>query len=198
METPRKIIVVGTSGSGKTTFSHSLSQILNLPHVEMDAFFWQANWVQAPASVFIEGIDKATEEKTWVLDGNWGGKEDDFRTKIFSRADTFVWLDYSFSLVFFRIFVRTLRRILLRQPLWAGNRESLVRTFFTKDSMLFWVIKTYKRRKIQYSALVHKPYAAHLKVVHLKDQAQTTSYLNRLKQCQEKSTALLCETEVAK
>ena len=39
-----KINVVGTSGSGKSTVSKRLSQILDIPYIEMDKIFWGPNW----------------------------------------------------------------------------------------------------------------------------------------------------------
>ncbi|WP_155762189.1 AAA family ATPase [Bacillus safensis] len=40
----QRIWIVGPPGSGKTTLAHQLKQELALPHYELDALFWQANW----------------------------------------------------------------------------------------------------------------------------------------------------------
>lgn len=40
----KRINVVGTSGSGKSTFGRQLSQQICAPYIEMDALFWQPNW----------------------------------------------------------------------------------------------------------------------------------------------------------
>jgi adenylate kinase family enzyme len=37
--------VVGSTGSGKTTFARALAEKLGVPHVEIDALFWQRGWV---------------------------------------------------------------------------------------------------------------------------------------------------------
>jgi adenylate kinase family enzyme len=39
-----RIVVVGASGSGKTTMAKALSRALGLPHVELDAINWQPGW----------------------------------------------------------------------------------------------------------------------------------------------------------
>ena len=39
-----RVIVVGSSGSGKTTFARNLGAVLGRPHVEGDALYWGANW----------------------------------------------------------------------------------------------------------------------------------------------------------
>lgn len=43
---PKRINVVGTSGSGKSTFARKLAQTMQLPYIEMDKVFWKPNWVE--------------------------------------------------------------------------------------------------------------------------------------------------------
>jgi hypothetical protein len=64
-----------------------------------------------------------------------------------------VWLNYGFLTVFLRAFHRTPRRIISREQLFAGNRESLARTFFSRESILVWVIATFRRRRKSFQAL---------------------------------------------
>ncbi len=42
----QRISVVGTSGSGKTTLARDISQLLGIPHVELDYLHWEPNWVE--------------------------------------------------------------------------------------------------------------------------------------------------------
>lgn len=39
-----KVMVVGSSGSGKSTFSRQLSKILKVPVYHLDMYFWKPNW----------------------------------------------------------------------------------------------------------------------------------------------------------
>ncbi|WP_423226670.1 AAA family ATPase, partial [Candidatus Amarolinea aalborgensis] len=48
----QRIVVVGTSGSGKTTLARRLALALGIPHIELDALHWEANWQEAPVEVF--------------------------------------------------------------------------------------------------------------------------------------------------
>lgn len=73
----------------------------------------------------------------------------------------------SFWLVFSRIVRRTLWRGLIRQELWNGNRESL-RTAFSKDSMIVWMLKTYGKKRREYPVLFQQPEAEHLTIVELR------------------------------
>ena len=50
----RRIVVVGTSASGKTTMARRLSRALHIPHVELDALHWDPHLTEAPDEVFLE------------------------------------------------------------------------------------------------------------------------------------------------
>src|SRR5688572_30848001 len=143
----RRIVVVGTSGAGKTTLARELSRRLNVPHVELDALHWEPNWTEAPRDVFRVRVEKAVAGDAWVVDGNYLSVRD----VIHPRADTIVWLDYPMSVVFTRVFVRSVWRGIRRQELWAGNRESLRLTFGSRDSILLWVINTWRQRRRELS-----------------------------------------------
>ncbi len=36
---PRRILVAGTSGAGKTTVARRVAAVLSIPHIEIDALF---------------------------------------------------------------------------------------------------------------------------------------------------------------
>ena len=43
----KKIVVVGPTGGGKTTFAVKLSQSINIKHYELDSLFWRPGWVES-------------------------------------------------------------------------------------------------------------------------------------------------------
>jgi adenylate kinase family enzyme len=45
-------LVVGTSGSGKTTFARAIAERLGLPRIELDALQWEPSWTEASDDVF--------------------------------------------------------------------------------------------------------------------------------------------------
>lgn len=145
-----RVVVVGSSGSGKTTFARELAKRLGSTHVEIDAIHWQADWVPLPREALRARLADALAGERWVVDGNYGS----LRDLIWPRATAIIWLDFRFHRVFLRSLTRTLRRIVSRDVIYSGNTESFWRTFFTSDSILWWVIKRYARRRRDYLPLL--------------------------------------------
>ena len=126
-----RIVILGTTGSGKTTLAKRLSHVLQIPAVELDAFRHGPNWTETPDQVFRERVADSLNSEGWIVDGNYSVARD----LIWPRATTLIWLDYSFPLVFWRLFRRTMTRGIMRTRLWNNNREDLWRHFLTKDSL---------------------------------------------------------------
>jgi adenylate kinase family enzyme len=66
-----KINVIGTSGTGKSTFAKKLSEDLGIPYLEMDKIFWLPNWTWPTDEAFFSNLKQALDQPTWVLDGNY-------------------------------------------------------------------------------------------------------------------------------
>src|SRR6476469_9295606 len=126
-----RIAVVGTSGSGKTTLARQISQILAIRHVELDALHWEPNWTEAPKDLFRDRVLQALSGDSWVVDGNYNTVRDIF----WGRAHTIVWLDYSLPVMLSRVVRRTLRRVLMQEELWSGNRETW-QTTLSRESII--------------------------------------------------------------
>jgi len=166
----RRINVVGTSGSGKTTTGSELARRLGVPHVELDALSWEPNWVAVSSDVLRERIADAVSGEAWVVDGNYSAARD----LVWARADTVVWLDLPFRVVMWRVVSRTVRRLASHEVLWNGNRESL-RMALSRDSIILWALTTYRRRRRDYpSALAAHP---HLRVVRLRTADEVRRFL---------------------
>ena len=146
----RRINVVGTSASGKSTMAAALAERLGVPCIELDALHWGPNWTEAPVEVFRERVEAAIAGDDWVVDGNYARARD----LVWAKADTVVWLDFPLRTVLARFVRRTARRIGHRQELWAGNRERLRTQLFSRDSLLLWILTTYRARRREYPSLL--------------------------------------------
>jgi adenylate kinase family enzyme len=173
-ERNRRIVVIGTSGSGKTTTASQLARRLGLLHVELDALHWEPNWTEAPLDVFRARVIEALKGDAWVVDGNYSKVRD----IVWSRADTVVWLDYSLPVILWRVVWRTLRRSLTREELWGGNRETLRAALFSRESIVLWSLQTYRRRRREYPVLLARPEHAHLAVIHLRSPRAARDWLS--------------------
>jgi adenylate kinase family enzyme len=98
-ESMQRVVVVGTSCSGKTTLARQLSQMLGVPHIELDAVHWLPNWQPRPTDEFRRLVAEAVARESWVMDGNYSSTARDI---VWDRATTLIWLNYPFRVVFWR------------------------------------------------------------------------------------------------
>ena len=172
---PLRFSVVGTSGSGKTAVSTEIARRLNVTHVELDAIHWRRGWTGTPTTEFRDLVDEATKGDSWVVDGNYSRVRD----IVWRRAEIVVWLDLPFIIVFWRILLRTVKRIGTRKKLWNNNIEGFD-ALFGPDAMPLWVIKTYWRRKKEYPTLLSKVEYSHLQVIRLTSIRGVSDWLESL------------------
>jgi len=171
----QRVAVVGTSCVGKTTFSRKLSTSLGACHIELDALFWQPEWVERSVAEFRIFVEQETSAECWVADGNYSSVRD----IVWGRATDIIWLNFSFPLTFSRALSRTVRRILTREELFSGNRESLRQSFFSRGSILIWVIKTFTRNRIKYASLKSSDEWRHLKIWEFRRPSEASAFLSQ-------------------
>ena len=174
----RRVVVIGSGGSGKTTLAGALARRLGVPHVELDGLYWGPDWKGAGDSPegearFRRQVEEATTGEGWVTDGNYGSVRD----VVWPRADTIVWLDYQLGVVLWRLLRRTVRRALTREELWGTNRESFRLTFLSGDSILLYVLKTHGRRRRQFAEILAGDEMRHVTVVRLRSPAEAEEWL---------------------
>jgi adenylate kinase family enzyme len=165
---------MGTSGSGKTYVAEALSRRRGLRYVCNDALIWRADWEPVPREERLPAFDEATRQPGWVSDGNLGdGPEDQL---LLQRCDTIVWLDLPRWQVHPQIALRTLRRAWTKEPMWHGNVERW-RTLFSRDSMIWWSVKTFARRRRNYERLFSDPAYADRTRIRLRSRGEVNAWL---------------------
>jgi adenylate kinase family enzyme len=167
----RRIVVVGTSCSGKTTLARRIAKHVGAPHVELDALHHRPNWEETPRDEFRALVREAMSGGSWVVDGNYHGKLGDL---VLEEADLVVWLDLPMRTILPRLFRRTFDRVRNRVELWNGNRETWRGTFLSRESLFVWVLKTHWGRRRRYESRL-----ARYKMVRLRSSREVEAWLER-------------------
>ncbi|WP_408098371.1 adenylate kinase [Peredibacter sp. HCB2-198] len=173
----KKIIVVGTTASGKSTLARKISQILDIPHVQLDVLFWGPNWTESSDELFFAKIQTAVQGDSWVVDGNYSRGNH----LTWPHADTVIWIDLPFWLNFYQSSSRAFIRALTKEELWpgTGNYETF-RMLFSKDSILLWFFKTYKSNRKKYLQIMGDPKHGHIKFIHLRSRSEIEKLIGDL------------------
>lgn len=174
-----RINVVGTSGSGKSTFAREMAGLLDLPYYEMDRLFWKPDWEESPDDEFFPVVNEVTSQDRWVLDGNYART-----TPVkWRRAQVVIWLDLPFAQTVYRVARRAVHRSVSRTEIWpgTGNRETLTKAFFSKDSIILWAITSHRRGRKRYRAAMNSPDYAHIHFLRLKSADRIASCLDTLR-----------------
>ncbi len=173
----KRMVIIGTSCSGKTTLAQTLSQVLNMSHIELDAIHWLPNWQSRPLAELRPLVQETVAAKQWVLDGNYSKVRD----IVWHRPTTVIWLNYPFDLVLWLALYRTTKRVLSQEELFGGNREGFRQSFLSKDSIIWWVITTYARRRREYPQLFKQPEYAHLNIIEFRTPTETKRFVAHLR-----------------
>lgn len=86
----RKILVIGSPGSGKSTFSLRLSDNLRIPVYHLDNYFWKADKTIIDRETFLHDVQAILLEDCWIIDGNYGSS----MAMRLHYSDTVIFLDY--------------------------------------------------------------------------------------------------------
>jgi adenylate kinase family enzyme len=129
-----RVSVQGVPGSGKSTVGRAIAARLGLPYVELDALHHGPGWSEPTAVEFVRVVAPLAAQERWVIDGRYHGKLGDL---VIARADTVVWLDLPIRVWLPRLAWRSVRRLVLREELWNGNREQF-RMLFVQPNLFRW------------------------------------------------------------
>ncbi len=101
----RRILVVGSSGAGKTTVALRLARLLDLPVVHLDAEYWRPGWLPTPPQEWSRRVDVLSAGDMWIMDGNYGGT----LGQRLRRAQAVVFLDLPRLTCLRRVVARSIR-----------------------------------------------------------------------------------------
>jgi len=171
----RKILVIGSGGSGKSTFATRLGALLNIEVTHLDQCFWRPGWVKPEPEEWLQIVTELTDRDSWILDGNYSGT---LKLRI-QKCDTVVFLDLSRWVCLWRIVTRSLRYRKGRRPDMAeGCPEQLTLEF------VLWVWNYPRRSKPKIVKLLSESGAVK-QIVWLRSRGEVERFLKRLELIEE-------------
>ena len=118
--TLKKIMVVGVTGSGKTTFCQKLSEKINFPLYHLDRYFFTDNWQERPFTDFMHDLNDILHKDQWIIDGN--------SMHTFSHrlpfAETIIYFKFNRFVCFWGIVKRHFQRLVSKEKNFADRAEN--------------------------------------------------------------------------
>lgn len=100
----KRIVVIGSGGAGKSTFSRKLGAATGIDVIHLDTVFWRPGWVPTPKGEWERTVSEMARRDSWIMDGNFGGTRE-----IRIRAcDTVVMLDLPRRVCMYRVIKRAI------------------------------------------------------------------------------------------
>lgn len=174
----RRILILGRTGSGKTTLARELAAALRVPHVELDSLYFGPDFSTVPLSLLRERTRAAIAGDRWVTDGNKGAVRD----LVWPRADTIVWLDYPLVLSLWRLGKRALWRtsVLKTQTAQSGATAALPAQLLSAAKGVLTALRSHRGQRSHYPKMFAEPKHQHLAIVRLRSPRATRQWLTRV------------------
>ena len=158
-----KIIVIGCSGAGKSTFARALAKKTGLPLCHLDLIWHKADKTHITREEFDQKLKEWLEKPQWIIDG-------DFSRTLEVRAaaaDTIIFLDYPMEVCLDGVASRI-----------GKDRPDMpwVEQEFDPD-FRDWILEFPKERLPQIEAVIER-YRAEKSIIVFKTREEATAFLN--------------------
>ena len=144
----KKIIVLGCSGSGKSTFAIRLQNITKLPLYHLDNIWWKPDRTHISRDEFDRKLDDLVNRDNWIIDGDYSRTYE----KRIAACDTVFFLDYDVEVCLQGIIDRVGKE--RRDIPWTDNKPDpelvkLVKNYETEDKpVLIELLNKYSDKDI--------------------------------------------------
>lgn len=163
----RRVVVVGSGGSGKSTFSKELGSITGLPVIHLDREYWRPGWEETPREEWAIRVAEMLGGERWIMDGNFGGTR---KIRMWA-ADTIIFLDLPRCVCLYRILKRTVKYYGRSRP---DMTDGCNERFDIKFLGWVWSYKNRSRKRL----LAELDSIGDKRVIILKNQRQVSEFLS--------------------
>jgi len=171
-----RIMIIGSSCSGKTTLGAALGQALAVKHIDLDELNWLPGWREVPRSELRQKIKKEINGlDSWIISGGYSGTWD----ITMPLASHVIFPDLPLHKLIYGLTRRTLQRVTDKKEICNGNIETWG-NIFSKDSLFIWQLQNYQKKKRQYLALKENPYSAETKFLRFSTVGDVQTIVNAL------------------
>jgi adenylate kinase family enzyme len=162
----KRILIIGSSGAGKSTFARRLHKTSNIKLVHLDQLFWKPNWVESSKDEWRKTVEQIVKGDEWIMDGNYSAT---LEPRI-EACDTIIFLDLPPAVCVYRI----LKRVAFYKK---GSRPDMAEGCDERFdfSFLRWVWDYPNRTKPKVEALLEK-HRSGKTVFHLKSNKEVESF----------------------
>lgn len=100
----KRVLVIGSSGAGKSTFARRLGEKTGLKVIHLDVLYWKPNWIESDKEEWRKTVENALKGGAWIMDGNYSGT----LALRLEACDTVIFLDFPRLTCTYRILKRVL------------------------------------------------------------------------------------------
>lgn len=166
----QRVLVIGISGAGKSTFSRALAGRTGLPVIHLDREFWRPGWVQTPRPDWRAKVAELAAGERWIMDRNYDSSLD----LRLPRADTVMWFDYPMLLCLRRAIWRAVSGYKRVRPDMA---EGCPERFDAEFLRYIWTFNAKERPRVVASL---QQFGRHIDPVVFRRDGEVTQFLNAL------------------
>lgn len=167
----KRIMIIGSGGSGKSTFARNLGEKTGLPVIHLDKEYWKPNWQETAKDEWHRKVEEFVERDSWIIDGNYGGTMD-IRL---NKADTVIFLDLPTVTCIYSIIKRRIIYLNKTRPdMCDGCKEKMDLEFF------LWVWNYKKRSRPKIIERLDSFKNENKNIIIFKTRKQVNRFINKL------------------